>query len=109
MTRLVPWHSHQGLVTDEIEIFGIVDDFCRKGDSGLLVTDDQEDLVGMVVGDDLIWDWDGAPMLLAWATREADIKKVTGGTLKLVLQIFFFSFSFSPADLSTSIEPCLGP
>ena len=82
MTRRVAWHNQEGLVTDEIEIFGIVDDFCRKGDSGSLVTDAQGNLVGMVIGNDPFQDWDGG-LMSAWATIETDIGEVTGGTLKL--------------------------
>ncbi|MCJ1347168.1 hypothetical protein MMC31_005389 [Peltigera leucophlebia] len=84
MTRTVKWDRESSeLVSREVEVYGMTDDFAFSGDSGSFVCDHNGALVGLLIGSETCAGSFGCGFVTPIAEIQADVKKKTGGFLSL--------------------------
>lgn len=84
LDRLVQWNDDPDLVTHELDVVGLDEDFARPGDSGSLVTDAEQKLIGMVIARDSNGrDW-GCGLVTPFADIVNHVKEVSGGDLSIL-------------------------
>ena len=83
MRRLVHWDNHHDLISEEVEVFGLMRDFADHGDSGAFVTNVRGELVGLLIGRDS----NASDFDIGFVTPiediQQDIKELSGGFLSL--------------------------
>jgi hypothetical protein len=81
MRRGVHWDAHSGLISEEVEVFGLTKNFAGPGDAGSFVTNVRGELVGLLIGRDAY------PLDCGIVTPiediQQDIERTAGGFLSL--------------------------
>ena len=83
LRRAIKWQGYNNFVTQEIDVFGLSDDFAEPGDSGAFVTNQNHELVGMVIGRDASASDFDLGIITDIREIEQDVKAMCGATFVL--------------------------
>lgn len=84
LDRFVQWNDDPNLVTHELDVVGLDQPFAEPGDSGSLVTDAEQKLIGMVIARDTNSNNWGSGLVTPFADIVSHVKELTGGDLSIL-------------------------